>query len=371
MTELVQAPRDCRSAIRALLAQFFQFPGSSSVTPMAKNAQWLPPVPFGDSHARISKDSSGCHRALNEAIPSLRSCDPIGNADQFRQRAITCRLKELCLVATANTPMSVKAERNDQTLLLVPFHGSTTLRSGTMSLTGVAGESAIFVRGRNRAGDTINRAVRSSLCIALDINRLARTVRDMLGLAPDDDIPVDFEKDRTVPLIHGEVSFDTTLRRLCNTVDAHVRQPALLLMMGIDDAFYRTIAMALAPATLLPAVLHAADADDDAERIRKVCDHIKAHIADPIHLTDLEHVFGRGARTLQLAFLRRLGVSPTRWIRDQRLELARQQLESADNETSVAAIATRCGFARLATFTREYTARFGELPSKVLDRRRA
>jgi AraC-like DNA-binding protein len=317
---------------------------------MAKNAQWLPPVPFGDSHARISKDSSGCHRALNEAIPSLRSCDPIGNADQFRQRAITCRLKELCLVATANTPMSVKAERNDQTLLLVPFHGSTTLRSGTMSLTGVAGESAIFVRGRNRAGDTINRAVRSSLCIALDINRLARTVRDMLGLAPNDDIPVDFEKDRTVPLIHGEVSFDTTLRRLCNTVDAHVRQPALLLMMGIDDAFYRTIAMALAPATLLPAVLHAADA---------------------IHLTDLEHVFGRGARTLQLAFLRRLGVSPTRWIRDQRLELARQQLESADNETSVAAIATRCGFARLATFTREYTARFGELPSKVLDRRRA
>jgi len=338
---------------------------------MSKSSNWLPVLPFGDALARISKDASGCQRTLSEAIPSLRSCDPIGNPDQFRQRTIAVRIKELCLVASATSPMTAKAERNDQTLLLVPFHGSTTLRSGTMTLTSRAGESAIFVRGRYRAGDTVTRGPRSSLCIALDINRLATTVRDMIGLPTEAPLPFDLDRDRIVPLEHGGVSFDTTIRRLCSTVDAHVRQPAVLMMMGIDDAFYRTIAMALAPEQLLPSVLVAMASDDDDERIRRVCDHIKAHISEPLGLTHLEQVFGRGARSLQMAFLKRLGVSPTRWIRDQRLELARQRLESAESDASVAAIAMGCGFGRLSTFSREYAARFGESPSKVLERRRA
>ena len=338
---------------------------------MSRSSTWLPPLPFGDSLARISKDTSGCQRALSEAIPSLRSCDPIGNPDHFRQRAIAVRIKEMCLVASATSAMTAKAERNDQTLLLVPFHGSTTLRSGALSLTSAAGQSAIFVRGRHRSADTVTRGPRSSLCIALDVTRLASTVRDMLGLSPDAELPFDLDRDRTVPLIHGGVSFDTTIRRLCNTVDAHVRQPAVLMMMGIDDSFYRTIAMALAPEQLLPSVLLAVESDDDANRIRQVCEHIKAHITEPLTLTHLEQVFGRGARSLQLAFLRRLGVSPTRWIRDHRLDLARQRLESAKPEDSVAAIATGCGFSRLSTFSREYAARFGEAPSKALERRRA
>lgn len=338
---------------------------------MARSSSWLPPIPFGDAAARISKDTSGCQRALSEAIPSLRSCDPLGNPDNFRQRTIAVRIKELCLVASATTAMTAKAERNDQTLLLVPFHGSTTLRCGTMSLTASAGESAIFIRGRHRSGDTVTRGPRASLCIALDVNRLASTVRDMLGLTADAALPSDLDRDRIVPLVHGGISFDTTIRRLCNTVDAHVRQPTVLTMMGIDDSFYRTIAMALAPEQLLPSVLSAVESDDDGERIRRVCEHIKAHLTEPLNLTQLEQVFGRGARSLQLAFLKRLGVSPTRWIRDQRLDLAHQRLESAGPDASVAAIATGCGFSRISTFSREYAERFGESPSKVLERRRA
>ena len=338
---------------------------------MSRNSSWLPTLPFGEAAARISKDTSGCQRALSEAIPSLRSCDPIGNPDHFRQRTIAVRIKELCLVASATSAMSAKAERNDQTLLLVPFHGGTTLRSGTMSLTSAAGKTAIFVRGRHRSGDTVTREPRSSLCIALDITRLASTVRDMLGLPADAVLPFDLDRDRTVPLVHAGISFDTTIRRLCSTVDAHVRQPAMLMMMGIDDSFYRTIAMALAPEQLLPSVLTAVESDDDGARINRVCEHINAHISEPLTLTQLEQVFGRGARSLQLAFLKRLGVSPTRWIREQRLDLARQRLENADADASVAAIATGCGFSRLSTFSREYATRFGEAPSKVLERRRA
>ena len=338
---------------------------------MTKDSEWLPVLPFGDALARISRDASGFHRTLSEAIPSLRSCDPIGNPDRFRQRTISVRIKELCLVASATSPMTVKAERNDQALLLVPLHGGTTLRAGPMTLTSRAGQSAIFVRGRHRAGDAINRAPRSSLCIALDITRLASTVRDMLGLPSEAPFPFDLDRDRTVPLQYGGVSFDTTIRRLCNTVDAHVRQPAVLMMMGIDDAFYRTIGMALAPEQILSQVIQAVATDDDDERISLVCDHIKAHISEPLGLTHLEQVFGRGARSLQMAFLKRIGVSPTRWIRDVRLDLARQRLESAEADASVAAIATGCGFARLSTFSKEYAARFGESPSKVLERRRA
>ncbi len=336
-----------------------------------KSSNWLPALPFGDALARISKDASGCQRTLSEAIPSLRSCDPIGNPDHFRQRTISVRIKELCLVASATSPMTAKAERNDQALLLVPFYGATTLRSGPMTLSNRAGESAIFVRGRHRAGDAISRGPRSSLCIALDVTRLASTVRDMLGLPADAPFPFDLDRDRTVPLEYGGVSFDTTIRRLCNTVDAHVRQPAVLMMMGIDDSFYRTIGMALAPEHILPKVLQAVASDDDDERISRVCDHIKAHISEPLGLTHLEQVFGRGARSLQMAFLKRVGVSPTRWIRDMRLDLARQRLESAEADASVAAIATGCGFPRLSTFSREFAARFGESPSKVLERRRA
>ena len=55
------------------------------------------------------------------------------------------------------------------------------------------------------------------------------------------------------------------------------------------------------------------------------------------------------------------------WIRQQRLELARQRLIDPADQVSVTQIAFSCGFTQLGIFARLYRQRFGETPSATLD----
>ncbi|WP_172797123.1 AraC family transcriptional regulator [Devriesea agamarum] len=73
-------------------------------------------------------------------------------------------------------------------------------------------------------------------------------------------------------------------------------------------------------------------------------------------------------RTLQAAFRRELGVTPSRYVRNRRLDLIRSELlgRHPGHGVSVAAIARSYGLTHPGRFSSEYRARFGELPSHTL-----
>ena len=82
-------------------------------------------------------------------------------------------------------------------------------------------------------------------------------------------------------------------------------------------------------------------------------------------LADLARVAGISARSLQYGFQERHGTTPMRYLRQVRLDRARDDLAQAHG--SVADIAYHWGFTNLGRFARAYRDRFGEFPTATLD----
>jgi AraC-like DNA-binding protein len=74
---------------------------------------------------------------------------------------------------------------------------------------------------------------------------------------------------------------------------------------------------------------------------------------------------GISARQLQRVFKARCNCSPVAWLREQRLQRARQMLSSS---CSVKRVAYSLGFSQVSQFCRDFKARFGHRPSLELPR---
>ena len=89
-------------------------------------------------------------------------------------------------------------------------------------------------------------------------------------------------------------------------------------------------------------------------------------------LADLAKVAGTSARRLQYGFQERYGTTPMRYLRQVRLDRARDDLAQAylaqaHGSVSVADVAYHWGFTNLGRFARAYRDRFGEFPAATLD----
>jgi AraC-like DNA-binding protein/tetratricopeptide (TPR) repeat protein len=86
-------------------------------------------------------------------------------------------------------------------------------------------------------------------------------------------------------------------------------------------------------------------------------------------VAELAQFAGLPRRTLQREFRRFFGKPPIQALRDIRFKRARRELLRASPTSTVADIATRCGFTHLARFAAEYQRRYRESPSATLRRR--
>ncbi|MEZ4307805.1 MAG: AraC family transcriptional regulator [Polyangiaceae bacterium] len=101
--------------------------------------------------------------------------------------------------------------------------------------------------------------------------------------------------------------------------------------------------------------------------VRKAEAFIAEHAREPLRLADIAAAAGVSARSLQAAFRRSRGQRPLDALRDQRLELARQDLLEAREGTKVAEVATSLGFGgSQGRFAARYRQRFGESPQETL-----
>jgi AraC-like DNA-binding protein len=83
-------------------------------------------------------------------------------------------------------------------------------------------------------------------------------------------------------------------------------------------------------------------------------------------MPELCAALGVPERTLRACCVEFLGLSPGRYLRLRRLNLARAALRQADPATTVAEIAHRFQFSELGRFAADYRAIFGETPSATL-----
>jgi AraC-like DNA-binding protein len=102
--------------------------------------------------------------------------------------------------------------------------------------------------------------------------------------------------------------------------------------------------------------------------VRRAMAFVDAHAADPITISDIAEAVGVGSRTLQYAFRRHAGLTPTAYLRRTRLVRAHEELLAEPGEsTTVAAVAARWGFGS-RRFAAAYLEMYGQPPDRTLRR---
>lgn len=112
-------------------------------------------------------------------------------------------------------------------------------------------------------------------------------------------------------------------------------------------------------------LLHAPSKPAPPRVITLVESYIEANADKPLNLGDLSALTALGARSIQLAFRKHRGYSPSRFLRECRLARARDMLRHAAPGVSLLSVSLACGFASQSLFCRLYRQRFGETPSET------
>lgn len=104
--------------------------------------------------------------------------------------------------------------------------------------------------------------------------------------------------------------------------------------------------------------------------VRAALDYIEAHLRERVTMSDIAKNVHMSVRAIQQGFREELGTSPTVYLRERRLERAREDLTDAtvSDGVTVTDVAERWGFNHLGSFAVLYRKRWGESPSETLRR---
>jgi AraC-like DNA-binding protein len=95
--------------------------------------------------------------------------------------------------------------------------------------------------------------------------------------------------------------------------------------------------------------------------------HIDQHAAHPLQVVDLARLAGLSVARFHLRFLDETGQTPMEYVRQRRLQLARQLLQHS--QLAVGEIAARVGYSSQSAFTAALARQFGATP-RVLRKQR-
>jgi len=105
----------------------------------------------------------------------------------------------------------------------------------------------------------------------------------------------------------------------------------------------------------------------DREWLETFEHNMQQHLADSmLTVPDLAHHFAMSESTLLRQLKRLTGLSPLQYVQAVRLEEARRLLESRSGH-SIGQVAAQVGYEDARSFGRSFRARFGKLPSEVLE----
>lgn len=123
---------------------------------------------------------------------------------------------------------------------------------------------------------------------------------------------------------------------------------------------------------LLPSINLSGTLKPQSKRIKgvqRVIDYLQVHAVLLPDMQTLCRVSELSERSLEYGFQEHLGITPTRYLRNLRLNGARLELLNViDNRIKVSDIALKWGFLELGRFSGEYKFLFQELPSHTLRR---
>jgi AraC-like DNA-binding protein len=105
-------------------------------------------------------------------------------------------------------------------------------------------------------------------------------------------------------------------------------------------------------------------------QVRRAIEYIDANWDQPLTIESLAAASESSARSLFASFRKSRDCTPMAYVGYVRLLRARDMLLQGTLDTTVTAVAKRCGFQSSSHFARKYFTQFGEIPSETLRRAR-
>jgi len=206
----------------------------------------------------------------------------------------------------------------------------------------------------------------SDVSLFIDPLAIRRVTAAMAGEGPESSAKA--EQPWLFPMVKLEPSQASILFSLLHTIDTFASvDPELPMRLGLEDVILRQVACWLQLELLAAPLGQACPAVDRRSRAAfdELLDYIRAHLDQPLRLSDLEARSFYSRRALQYAFRDKLNTSPVQWIREQRLSRAMEHLQQEGPAASIQAVALACGYRQTSQFSTDFKRRFGLSPSQV------
>ncbi|CAB4719557.1 unannotated protein [freshwater metagenome] len=247
-------------------------------------------------------------------------------------------------------------------LIQMPLAGSAEIHSGKESIH--SDSSMASIPNPLEKLDMVWHAGNPQLLVYISRITLEERLEDLIGRELQAPVRFELGMDLTTPQARS-------WRTLVDTLVTDVDRGGLTMHAGVRDQFQDLIISGL----LLSQRHNYSDSigsrvEPAAPRsVRIAIQACEASPQEPLTVTDMARVAGVSIRSLQDGFKRYVGMSPTEYLRDVRLNRVREDLLSERAQsTSIADIAFSWGFTHLGRFAKTYHDRFGELPSETLRR---
>ncbi|MCB5162359.1 AraC family transcriptional regulator [Marinomonas algarum] len=101
-------------------------------------------------------------------------------------------------------------------------------------------------------------------------------------------------------------------------------------------------------------------------QVQRIHDYILSHITTDITIDELINVCQISRKSLYNILERELGLTPSAYIRQLKLEHAHSELRTNHSVKNVTQVALKYGFTNLGRFSAQYRKQIGELPSQTL-----
>ncbi|WP_404400474.1 AraC family transcriptional regulator [Pelagibacterium halotolerans] len=100
--------------------------------------------------------------------------------------------------------------------------------------------------------------------------------------------------------------------------------------------------------------------------IREAIDFMHANMHKSLTISEIADAAGVSVRALQTGFRQFQDMTPTAYLRQIRLQAARDELSCLDNRLPINSVALKWGFTHFGHFAARYRAAFGEYPSETV-----
>ncbi|MDD2830149.1 MAG: helix-turn-helix domain-containing protein [Sulfuricurvum sp.] len=323
----------------------------------------LPSLIFGNNEAVYHSDSKIYSHQIAKVVPSLQQFSALGNPKNFESKTFFLKLNQLRLIASVATPVFVDTTDFKEINLMIPFVGDNDTLLDAKVYHWQQNGYAILMPNIARSGTS---STRSLLTVDLNPQIIFQTAVSMLGFQNVTMNDLRLYEPRLIPLTYGDISFDLMVRKLCHYIDFVRTTPDMLENLRIDEQFYRLIVMMLIPhkffTNLTPqTITHY----DGRSIVQTLMDYVHETDYQFRTIGDLERFTGLSTRSLQIAFQKQLGITPTQWLRKQNFLNAKRMFETGQG-VSVTQVAIECGYTNFSLFAKYYKELFDELPSQTL-----